>query len=323
MAKANLLVIDDHLRDFELILDILRQQDYQVQASTTGWNALQKIDAEPPDLILCDIEMPGMNGYEVCKQLKNNPRTQDIPVIFISVSDQLLDKVQAFSVGGADYITKPFQIEELLARIRTHLALRELNKELAEKNQELKHEIAKRQEYEQALERMARTDFLTKAINRRHFFELANREIERAQRTNLPIALIMLDIDHFKKINDTHGHLTGDKILHNLAQLCQSKIRETDIFARYGGEEFVVLMPDTNGEFAQKTAERLRQVVFQSFMATGRANVLITISLGVACWDGNTELSLDQLIDKADQALYHAKKAGRNRVSTWDEAKLD
>jgi len=320
MAKATLLIVDDHLRDFDLIVDVLSQQDYLVKSSTTGWGALKLIESTAPDLILLDIEMPGMNGYEVCLQLKTNPQTQDIPVIFVSVSDQLFDKVKAFSVGGADYITKPYQIEELLARVRTHLALRDLTKELAEKNQELQREISKSREYEQILEKMAHTDYLTKVLNRRYFFELARKEIERSQQKNLSLAMIILDIDHFKNVNDTHGHLIGDKILVNLANLCQSKIREGDIFARYGGEEFVILMPNATRDAAQKTAERIRQVVFQSFMVTGRVNILITISLGVVCWDGFGEISLEGLLDKADQALYKAKQAGRNQVIIWEDS---
>ncbi len=320
MAKATLLIVDDHLRDFDLIVDVLSQQDYLVKSAPSGWGALQLIESTAPDLILLDIEMPGMSGYEVCTRLKANPQTQDIPVIFVSVSDQLFDKVKAFSVGGADYITKPYQIEELLARVNTHLALRDLTRELAEKNQELQYEIAKRQEYEQILEEMAHTDHLTKVLNRKYFIELAEKEIDRSREKNLPLAVILLDIDDFKKVNIAHGHLIGDKILLNLAKLCQSKIRDGDIFARYAGEEFVILLPNATIETAQKTAERLRQVVFQSFMVTGRANILITISLGVAGWDGIGDLSLDGLLEKSDQALFKAKQAGRNRVVVWENS---
>jgi len=323
MAKATILIVDDHLRDFDLIVDVLSQQDFLVKSATSGWSALTLIESAPPDLILLDIEMPSMSGYDVCAQLKNNPQTQDIPIIFVSVSDQLFDKVKAFSVGGADYISKPYQIEELLARVNTHLALRELQKDLAQKNQELENEITKRKAYEQLLEKMVHTDYLTKVLNQRYFLELAAKEIERAQQKNSPIALIILDIDHFNDINDTYGHLIGDKILQNLANLCQTKIRDGDIFARYGGEEFVILMPNTKIEAAQKIAERIRQSVFHSFMVTGRENVLITISLGITCWDGIRELNLDDLLDKADQALFEAKEAGRNRAIVWEDSLID
>jgi diguanylate cyclase (GGDEF)-like protein len=267
--------------------------------------------------------MPGMNGYDVCKSVKENPETREIPVIFISISDQVLDKVRAFSVGGADYITKPIQIEEMLARIQTHLALRDLTGELAKRDQELRREIAKRKEFEQFLEEMARTDNLTKALNRHSFFELSERETIRASKHKLPLSITLLDIDQFKKINDIHGYLIGDQVLSNLANLCQSKIRDGDIFARLGSEEFVVLMPNTTIEEAEKTGERLRQVVFESFLATGRTNVLATISLGVAGYDGTGELDLNRLLEKADKALQVSKKEGGNKVTTWDETKSD
>jgi diguanylate cyclase (GGDEF)-like protein len=317
--EATILIVDDHLPNLDLIIDVLNEQGLQVHSATTGNTALNEIQAHPPDLILLDIEMPGMNGYEVCEYVKTNPETQDIPVIFISISDQVLDKVKAFSVGGADYITKPFQIEEMLARVQTHLAVRDLTKQLAKRNQELQKEIAKRKKYEQQLEEMARTDHLTKAHNRRSFFELAERELVHAKSSQQPISVVMMDIDRFKNVNDAHGHLIGDQVLINLVKLCQSKIREVDIFARMGGEEFAILMPNTTIEAAESAAERIRKVVFESFMATGRANVLITISLGVSNWGGSGDLDINRLLDKADKALYHSKEAGRNRVSTWEE----
>jgi diguanylate cyclase (GGDEF)-like protein len=318
-SKANILIVDDHLHNLDLIIDVLADQGYYVRSATSGQDAIEAIQDDSPDLILLDIEMPGINGYDVCQSVKENPKTEDTPVIFISISDQVLDKVKAFSVGGADYITKPFQIEEMLARIQTHLSIRDLKKELAQRDQELRLEIAKRKEYEQLLKEVTRTDHLTKVHNRRSFFELSEREIERAKKNKLPISVTLIDVDQFKNINDTHGYHIGDQVLFNLAKLCQSKIRDQDILARFGGEEFVILMPNTTVDEAEKTAERLRQVVFESFMATGRINVLITISLGIAGFDVSGEPDLNRLLDNADKALNLSKEAGGNKVTTWEE----
>ena len=318
-SKANILIVDDHLHNLDLIIDVLADQGYYVRSATSGQDAIEAIQDDSPDLILLDIEMPGINGYDVCQSVKENPKTEDTPVIFISISDQVLDKVKAFSVGGADYITKPFQIEEMLARIQTHLSIRDLKKELAQRDQELRLEIAKRKEYEQLLEKVTRTDNLTKVHNRRSFFELSEREIERAKHNKLPLSVTLIDVDQFKNINDTHGYHVGDRVLFNLAKLCQSKIRDQDILARFGGEEFIILMPNTTIDEAEKTAERLRQVVFESFMATGRINVLITISVGIAGFDGRGEPDLNRLLDNADKALNLSKEAGGNKVTTWEE----
>jgi diguanylate cyclase (GGDEF)-like protein len=316
-AKGKILVVDDSVETLQILRAILFEHGYEVRTAKNGTNALEAVSSEHPDLILLDIEMPGMKGYEVCQRLKADESTKDIPVLFISASDQVLNKVEAFSAGGGDYITKPFHVEEVLIRVDTHMALRSLVKTLEDTNTELNYEISRRHAYEKQLEQLAIRDALTKAFNRRFFIDAAEKEIDRARRNGLPISLLMIDIDHFKQVNDDHGHLVGDQVLINLVKLCQSKIRDVDIFARYGGEEFVILMPNANCEAAIKTAERLRQAVFESFMATGRANVLITLSVGVACWDTVEEVNIDSLLEKADKALYRSKELGRNRVLAW------
>ena len=316
MAKATLLIVDDHLQDFDLIVDIFSQQDYLVKSASSGWAALALIENALPDLILLDIEMPGMSGYEVCTQLKTNPYTRDIPVIFVSVSDQLFDKVKAFSVGAVDYVSKPYQIEELLARVNTHLTLKKLTKELAKKEQALQQEVKKRQEYEKILEEIIHIDYLTKTFNRRHFTELGQQEIARAHKNNLPIALVLVTIDHFKDIINAYGHNIGNKILVNLANLCQSKIRDEDILCRYDESEFAIILPNTSKEAAKKMGARLHQVVYQSFMVTGRTNILITVSIGISFWHGGIELEMDleSLLDQAKQSLILAQEKGGNRL---------
>jgi len=169
------------------------------------------------------------------------------------------------------------------------------------------------------LERIAIEDPLTGIYNRRYFFELAEKEVERAKRYKNPLSVVILDADNFKRMNDNFGHLIGDQILVNLAKLCLNNIRSLDILARYGGEEFVILMPEATKKDAQNIAERLRKLVAETSMVTGALDVMITISLGVASWNCNQELNFDSLLVRADQALYQSKETGRNRVSVWQE----
>jgi len=169
------------------------------------------------------------------------------------------------------------------------------------------------------LEQMAITDPLTKIYNRRFFFELAEKEYKRAARFGHPLSVAIIDIDHFKKVNDTYGHQVGDQTLINFTKFCLENIRSVDIFARYGGEEFVILMPETESQAAQNSAERLQKLVQQTPMTPGEQQILITISLGIACWDGKQELTFDALLVRADRALYQSKEQGRNRVSVWQE----
>jgi diguanylate cyclase (GGDEF)-like protein len=185
----------------------------------------------------------------------------------------------------------------------------------------LEHAVIERttelQEKNEALKRIAITDELTKIFNRRHFFELAEVEIERTRRYNHPVSVVLIDADHFKNINDSYGHLVGDQILVNLANFLEGNIRRIDIHARYGGEEFIVLMPETDCEDAAISAERIRKLVESTPMTKGGVDVRITISIGIACWDGNGEMSLDSLLAHADFALYQSKESGRNLVSIW------
>ncbi len=321
--NPKILVVDDAIENLNLLVKILAEQGYAVYAANCGQVAIEQATTVCPDLILLDIDLPDVNGFEVCEHLKAQPATRDIPILFISVLDQIFDKVRAFEVGGADYILKPFHIEEVLARVETQLAIRKLVQTLARQNAELSFEIATRKEYEQALEQIATTDPLTRIKNRRSFFELAEKEMNRARRYNQPLAILLFDIDHFKKVNDTYGHLVGDQVLVSLAKTCQVNLRNFDILARYGGEEFVVLMPETDQQAAVVAAERLRVLVAQSqiqsqFLKT-TPYVSITISLGVMSWQGKSELALKTLIQRADEALYQSKQQGRNRVTVWSE----
>jgi len=228
-----------------------------------------------------------------------------------------MDKVTALSVGGVDYITKPFQAEEVLARIDTHLKIRNLQQELELKNAVLEAEILRREEAEKELTILAATDPLTKVFNRRHFFEFATRELSRANRTKVSFSIMMADIDHFKKVNDSYGHLIGDQVLIRFTEICQENLRHYDVLARYGGEEFVILLPETGIHEAIEIAERIRTKIEAAEMTFGGHEFSITTSLGVANIEDEGEVPLEIILDRADQALYQAKQNGRNKFIVW------
>ena len=217
------------------------------------------------------------------------------------------------------------QLGDAFSQMATSIQNREV--ELRDLTASLEHTIEERTDelrrQNKRLERIAIEDSLTGIYNRRHFFDLAEQEIERAKRYGSPLSIVIMDADYFKNINDAYGHLIGDQILINLAKLCQENIRSLDIIARYGGEEFVVLMPEANLEDAWKSAERLRKLVAETSMIAGGLNVMITISLGVASWENNKDLDFNALLARADRALYQSKESGRNRVSVWQENNSD
>jgi diguanylate cyclase (GGDEF)-like protein len=489
--KADILVVDDEPENLHVLSHMLHLFGYRVRAVSEGAMALSVARATPPDLILLDISMPGMDGYQTCQQLKADERTRDIPVIFISALVDVQDKVKAFGVGGVDYIPKPFQIEEVLARLETHLSMRRLqiqlenaNRQLEETNRNLAQklrELSTAQEAEREQRRLAEslrdtiidinstldynevlelvlkhlaqivphdaayialpngdgnihvrrargykergleelllslhvpvdffplwsrvyqsceplavtdtqedavwsnlpelswvrssacapiltkgefvgflnldsarpgaftevelerlrtfadyaavaiekarlfektqnlaiTDELTGLFNRRQVLKLAEIEYERVRRYHRPLSAVMIDIDHFKRINDTYGHPVGDQALIALANCCRANLRTVDILGRYGGEEFLILLPETQHDKALEAAERIRKQVEAMVLPAAKGPLKLTISAGVATLDLEAPVSLDELIKNADDALYGAKAAGRNRV---------
>ncbi|KAF3887062.1 MULTISPECIES: diguanylate cyclase domain-containing protein [Nostocales] len=486
-AKATILVVDDTAANLRLLVNVLQQHGYKVRPVPDGNLALQVVQASPPDLILLDILMPDLSGYEVCLELKTNPKTKDIPIIFLSALSEGLDKAKAFHLGGADYITKPFQVEEVLARVANQLALRSLQVQLQQKNQELCQQNAqlqllltateeisaaasidsalksvlalicqtigwdlgeawivnsegtalecsqgwyarapelskfrdesqkltfcpnvglpgriwvskqpewlfdvsedednifyhchlarrvglkaafgvpilfneeflavlvflsnnamapqsrvlelvtaiatqigsliKRKKSEVALqqanhelERLINLDGLTQVANRRRFDRVLELEWSRLRREQLPLSLILSDVDYFKRYNDTYGHIAGDVCLQKIAQaISNSAKRPADLVARYGGEEFAVLLPNTNLEGAMKVADLIQQQIQDLYIPHVESNIsqYVTLSLGASSLVPTHEESMEILIRVADRALYEAKKRGRNCI---------
>jgi len=441
---GSILLVDDTPDNLALLSRILANRGYQVQVVDNGAQAIQSAQTTPPDLILLDVSMPVMDGFETCERLKEDERTREIPIIFISASDSSEEKVKAFHAGGVDYVVKPLEMEEIEARVETHLAILQMRLELEALNQELTgrveeltrsqellrereaklsafvaalpnlsfvhdeegrylevlanethllvaraeelkgrlikdvmpaeaaglimdaihhtiatgklqvieykipvlsgderwfegrialmekdraghskviliaNEISDRVQLYQQVQRMAMQDPLTGCFNRRHFYERAELEMQRTLRYQRPLAIVMMDIDDFKRVNDRFGHPTGDQVLCSLVLRCQSQMRVIDLLGRYGGDEFVILMPETSMEGARQAAERLLVEIQEISIATPRGNCGITVSIGVAgvaagSKEGGT---VDGVIKGADEALYAAKSAGGNCVRT-------
>lgn len=299
---ASVLIIDDSAVARRLILDTLMQSGLfggYLEASS-GQEGFEKLVRYPVDVVLCDLEMPGTDGFKFLEMTASDPELCDTPVIILTGQESQDDKIRGLEHGASDYLTKPFHPGELIARVRVQLKIKQLQDSLKEKNRELEH--------------LSRTDPLTGLANRRHFFESIELLYERHCRTGMPLALLMLDIDHFKRINDRYGHQGGDQVLVAVAMLLREHMRPYDLAARYGGEEFIALLPDVSLSEALDIAERLRRSCADLHFPSPLAALQLTASFGVAALGTKTNIPLEQLIEAADGALYLAKGNGRNRV---------
>ena len=293
--RPKILVVDDIPSNVHVLSRVLKD-DYDIYFATDGEKALDLVQARMPDLVLLDIMMPGMDGFEVCRRIKCDPATHDIPVIFISAKSEVEDETRGLEVGAIDFITKPISPPIVKARVRNHLLL-------------------KRQT--DLLRSLSFLDGLTGIANRRRFDETMVREWRRCVRSHLPLSLIILDVDHFKAYNDQYGHQAGDECLRLVAEVLSDHARRpSDLVARYGGEEFVCLLPETDGPGATRVAEGFRTAVAGRRIPHAQSPVAphVTISLGVATLIPSPEGTPEQLAEMADQLLYRAKRSGRNRV---------
>ena len=305
-SNANILIVDDVEDNLEILEDLLTFDGHNVQTVRSGVAALKRVRESRPDLILLDILMPEMDGFEVCTQLKADERTKDIPVVFVSSMADIEYKVKGFKVGGVDYINKPFHHAEILVRINTHITMLRLRKNLEEQNAEL--------------ERLANTDYLTNLYNRRRFFQAAQDEFAGAIRSRNPISITLMDLDYFKKINDTHGHLVGDHVLIHIAKLIRRHCRVSDVAARYGGEEFIILHPSIDRQKAYQVAEKIRKAVEVTPCSLEGDEISLTLSAGVVDTQAGRDFNrIDDILGLADKALYRAKDAGRNQVVVFEE----
>lgn len=300
IEKFCLLIVDDDKQN-RLLLSELLQDDHRVILAKNGLQALDRAREHQPDLILLDVLMPEMDGYAVIRALKHDDATRHIPVIFVSALDSAISEELGLELGAVDYIAKPFNPSIVRARVRNHL--------------QLVHQ-------RRLLERLAMIDSLTEIPNRRRFMQHLEQERRRCLRSDSPLSLMVLDVDHFKNFNDTYGHIAGDVVLKQVATAIKGELkRPGDMVARYGGEEFVVLMPEIDAGGAYSLAGQIRAAVEALNIphADSTAGPRVTLSIGGITVSPD-ELGVDDaLIERADKSLYEAKHSGRNRV-VWARA---
>lgn len=310
-SSARILIVDDHEDNVELLKARLEARGYRTETATNGQQALDQVAANPPDLILLDVMMPEVDGIEVARRIKSNPRLPFIPIIMQTALDATESKVEGLDAGADDYITKPINFAELEARVNSLLRIKALQEDLAQRERQLA-------EMNDRLRHISQTDALTDLDNRRYVEERLAEMFGHAVRFGESLGCVMCDIDKFKPVNDTYGHQAGDAVLRQFAAILRQEAREVDRVGRYGGEEFIFLLPGANAEAAAVFAERVRAAVEAfTFTIPGRT-LQRTVSCGVAAWPHPGIESSDALVKAADDALYVAKETGRNRVVRYD-----
>ena len=314
MAKAKVLLVEDDPIQASATREILKKVGYEIFWAEDGINAIKLVKSEKPDIILLDVILPGMDGYEVCRWLKLDEGSKGIPVIMLTVKKELSDKISGLHIGADDYLPKPYNELELNARIYALLRTKALQDELRMKNKQLEDLLDK-------VNYMAITDALTGLYNRRRFHDTLTSEYERAKRYGAPFSLIMLDIDHFKKINDSVGHSVGDAVLKEVSGILLKSIRDIDTAARYGGEEFMIILPNTDKVHARIVAERMRLAIENHAFAD--IDQKVTVSIGISGMPDDKIDNEEKLIRCADFAMYRAKQLGRNRTVTAEALELE
>ncbi|MEO1132106.1 MAG: EAL domain-containing protein [Cyanobacteria bacterium J06639_1] len=326
---AAITIVDDMPANVELLTDMLVAHGYEVSHAYNGTMALLQTRIRPPDLILLDIRMPGLDGYEVCRQLKKHPKTRDIPVIFTSAMDEVVDKVTAFNVGGADYLTKPLELKEVLARIQHQLDLVSARREIEhlnavleervrERTAQLETEIQERQRIEEQLIHLASRDALTDLPNRAIFAEKVAISLARVREGQISgFAVMFLDCDRFKMVNDSLGHLLGDCLLIQVARRLRQRLDSRYVLSRFGGDEFTVLAEGVSrAEAAIAVAQQMQAALCDPF-EIGDYELFVRSSIGIALGSSDHH-SPEHVLRDADTAMYRAKAAGGDRIQLFD-----
>lgn len=283
-SSALILMVDDNPQNLQMLGNTLREKGFKLAAAGSGRQALAFIEKKKPDLILLDIMMPEMNGYEVCQQLKADPQTEKIPVIFLTAKTEIDSIVKGFEAGGVDYITKPFVKEVIFARINVHLRLKNAL---------------------ERLERMSITDEMTGVYNRRYAYEVLARQFALARREEANFVICYIDIDNLKKINDMHGHSEGDKLIMTVTRSLENIIRSTDYIFRMGGDEFMLMFPKAKLDESDNLVHRVReQLKDQSIHG-----IPIDFSYGFSQFHCEDDVSVEELIKRADDRMYETKQS--------------
>jgi len=296
MEDNKLLIVEDNTNNIRLLAEILEDAGYSIFVVNNGLHVLEVTRLLKPSVVLLDVMMPGLNGFEVCEQLKLDSCVQDIPVIMVTAKTEGKDVSYAFEKGAFDYIKKPIDEAETLARVKAAIRYKQLQDELKE---------------------MAMRDSLTGLYNHALLKDLLEKEIKRQERQGGALAFAMLDIDYFKSVNDGYGHALGDVVLKELGNILSSEVRASDIVGRYGGEEFGLVLSEISLDELLSLCERIRRTIQEHSFSLTDENIKITVSIGVYYKHAEEQTSLNQVIQCADRALYYAKNKGRNRIELY------
>lgn len=295
-----ILLVDDDVDNLKIVGRLLEKEGYQVATADSGLEGLQTIEQYQPDLVLLDVNMPGMDGLETIQVLKRKENTA--AVVFVTANTTTDDVIRGLDAGALDYVSKPFSGMELLARVRAQLRVKKLQDELRHANKKLQD--------------LVEIDDLTGLYNMRSVYSKIDQEIERARRYGHGIATIMLDMDHFKRVNDNHDHLFGSFVLSEVGKIIKGSIRTHDFAARYGGDEFLICLSQTSVKGAKMFCERLRKKLEAKLFKNGDDEIRLTASMGCAIIvDGKSLMDGRSLVRHADHGLYQSKQQGRNQVT--------
>lgn len=300
--KRTILIVDDDLDNLKMLKRMLEFEKHEAVTCESGEEALKKIDRVEPDLVLLDINMPGLSGLETLQRLRS--KKEYVAVIFVSANAKTEDIVRGLDVGADDYIRKPYEVTEILARVRAQLRIKDLQDQLKAANRKL--------------QLLVEIDDLTGLFNMRSLYQKLDHELSRARRQNHRTAVVMMDLDHFKSANDDHDHLFGSYILTQVGKIISQNIRNIDFGVRYGGDEFLIVLTATTAEGSRFFAERLRKIMSDTVFESDSYTKKLTASLGVAICPPNIQMDARRLVRLADQALYRAKEAGRNQTIIHD-----
>ena len=335
LNHGTILIVDDTPTNLAILVDYLAERGFDIAVAMDGLSAIEQISDTRPDLILLDVRMPGIDGFETCRRLKARKDTSHLPVIFMTALSDTEDKVKGFQAGAVDYVTKPIQQEEVLARVTTHLTLRRLQVSLEESNARLQQEIFERERAANALraandqlerqalelkkqyevvDKLAVTDDVSGFYNTRFLHQFLDQTVTPNAAARA-MSLVFFDLDGFKRVVDTHGHLLGAKILKEVAEVVHHYLDPEDRLVRYGGDEYVVILPGQEREAALAKVERIKEgVAMTAYLQEEHLNVRVTASFGLATYpqDASGE---KELLAAADRCLFQSKASGKNTIS--------
>lgn len=301
-SRRRILIVDDDDVSRSLVGKALEYEGYQVRLAESGTSGIEMMNSWEPHLILLDVNMPGLNGLQTLTQLRS--RNEYVAVLFVSGNSKIDDVIRGLDAGADDYVCKPFDVGELLARVRSQLRIKDLHDNLTKANLRLQELID--------------IDDLTGLFNMRSLYKKLDFELDRARRHDRSVCVMMMDLDHFKQVNDSHDHLFGSYVIQSVGALIRESIRKVDFAARYGGDEYLLVLTEINQDGAVTFANRLRAKIESTVFANDLYSIRLTASLGVAiCNPNQTPVDARSLVRFADKALYAAKGNGRNRVELF------